>query len=217
MEFLNQKIEKYVLEHTTNESEILQEINRDTWAKVMQPRMLSGHLQGRILAMFSKLIKPKNILEIGTYTGYSALCLSEGLSKSDTLHTIEINEEYYDIAKSHFQKSKYKKQINQYLGNALDIIPNIDSKFELVFIDADKENYLNYFNLIFDKINIGGYIIADNVLWSGKVINTKKDEETTILDKYNKMINNNKNVENILLPVRDGLMICKKISNSKRK
>ena len=197
MEFLNHKIEEYVLEHTTNESEILQKINRDTWAKVMQPRMLSGHLQGRILAMFSKLIKAKNILEIGTYTGYSALCLSEGLSKSDKLHTIEINEEYYDIAKSHFQKSKYNKQIQQYLGDALDIIPNIDSTFELVFIDADKENYLNYFNLIFDKINIGGYIIADNVLWSGKVMNEKKDEETTILDKYNKMINNNKNVENI--------------------
>ena len=217
MEFLNQEIEKYVLEHTTNESEILQEINRTTWAKVMQPRMLSGHLQGRILAMFSKLIKAKNILEIGTYTGYSALCLSEGLNKSNKLHTIEINQEYYDIAKSHFQKSKYNKQIKQYLGNALDIIPNIDSTFELVFIDADKENYVNYFNLIFDKINVGGYIIADNVLWSGKVTHEEKDEETTILDKYNKMINNNKNVENILLPVRDGLMICKKISNSKRK
>ncbi|MEE2954427.1 MAG: O-methyltransferase [Bacteroidota bacterium] len=217
MNFLNQELEEYILEHTTSESNILQEINRNTWAKVMQPRMLSGHLQGRILAMFSKLIQSKNILEIGTYTGYSALCLSEGLSTSGKIHTIEINEEYHEIAKSYFETSKYNKQIVQYLGNALDIIPSIDCTFELVFIDADKENYLNYFSLIFDKLNIGGYIIADNVLWSGKVINKEKDEETTALDKYNKMISNNPNLENILLPVRDGLMICKKISDSKSK
>lgn len=212
MKFLDSKLEEYVLKHTTRETQLLEEINRDTWAKVMQPRMLSGHLQGRFLSMFSQLVQPKNILEVGTYTGYSALCLSEGLQKLGRLHTIDINEEYSEIARNYFKRSKYKDQIIQYIGDGLDIINNIPEKFQLVFIDADKENYCNYFNLILDKLEVGGYIIADNVLWSGKVIDKQKDDETKALDNYNKMVVSNKNVENILLPVRDGLMICKKIS-----
>ena len=213
MEFLPAKIEKYSVENTSRESDLLSELNRETWAKVMTPRMLSGHLQGRILSMISNLLKPKTIIEIGTYTGYSALCLAEGLSENGTLHTIDINEEYTSYAHKYFQKSDYKDKITQHIGNAIDVIPSISEKIQLVFIDADKENYSNYYNLIFDKLEINGYIIADNVLWSGKVVEDKMDEETKALDEYNKMIHNDNRVENILLPLRDGLMICKKISN----
>tara|TARA_B000000532_G_scaffold244071_1_gene242264 strand:+ start:11725 stop:12366 length:642 start_codon:yes stop_codon:yes gene_type:complete len=212
MEFLPQKIEKYSLENTSKESDLLSELNRETWAKVMTPRMLSGHLQGRLLSMISNMLKPKTIIEIGTYTGYSALCLAEGLSENGTLHTIDINEEYTSYAHKYFQKSDYTDKITQHIGYAVDIIPSISENVQLVFIDADKENYSNYYNLIFDKLEIGGYIIADNVLWSGKVVGDKMDEETKAIDKYNKMIQNDQRVENVLLPVRDGLMICKKIS-----
>ena len=213
MEFLPEKIENYSVENTSRESDLLSELNRETWAKVMTPRMLSGHLQGRILSMISNMLKPKIIIEIGTYTGYSALCLAEGLSENGTLHTIDINEEYTSYAHKYFQKSEYTDKIIQHIGSAVDVIPSILEKVQLVFIDADKENYSNYYNLIFDKLEIGGYIIADNVLWSGKVVEVKMDEETKALDEYNKMIHNDNRVENILLPVRDGLMICKKISN----
>ena len=213
MEFLPEKIENYSLENTSRESDLLSELNRETWAKVMTPRMLSGHLQGRILSMISNMIKPKTIVEIGTYTGYSALCLAEGLSENGILHTIDINEEYTSYAHKYFQRSDYTDKITQHIGNALDVIPSISEKVQLVFIDADKENYSNYYNLIFDKLEIDGYIIADNVLWSGKVVEDKMDIETKALDEYNKMIQNDNRVENILLPVRDGLMICKKISD----
>ena len=213
MEFLPEKIENYSLENTSRESDLLSELNRETWAKVMTPRMLSGHLQGRILSMISNMIKPKTIVEIGTYTGYSALCLAEGLSENGILHTIDINEEYTSYAHKYFQRSDYTDKITQHIGNAVDVIPSISEKVQLVFIDADKENYSNYYNLIFDKLEIEGYIIADNVLWSGKVVEDKMDIETKALDEYNKMIQNDNRVENILLPVRDGLMICKKISD----
>ena len=213
MEFLPEKIENYSLENTSRESDLLSELNRETWAKVMTPRMLSGHLQGRILSMISNMIKPKTIVEIGTYTGYSALCLAEGLSENGILHTIDINEEYTSYAHKYFQRSDYTDKITQHIGNAVDVIPSISEKVQLVFIDADKENYSNYYNLIFDKLEIDGYIIADNVLWSGKVVEDKMDIETKALDEYNKMIQNDDRVENILLPVRDGLMICKKISD----
>tara|TARA_B100000674_G_scaffold431822_1_gene389243 strand:+ start:872 stop:1513 length:642 start_codon:yes stop_codon:yes gene_type:complete len=213
MEFLPEKIENYSLENTSRESDLLSELNRETWAKVMTPRMLSGHLQGRILSMISNMIKPKTIVEIGTYTGYSALCLAEGLSENGILHTIDINEEYTSYAHKYFQRSDYTDKITQHIGNAVDVIPSISEKVQLVFIDADKENYSNYYNLIFDKLEIDGYIIADNVLWSGKVVEDKMDIETKALDEYNKMIQNDNRVENILLPVRDGLMICKKISD----
>ena len=212
MEFIQEKIGDYSLKHTEKEPELLAELNRETWAKVMMPRMLSGHLQGRILSMFSKLIQPKNILEIGTYTGYSALCLAEGLINNGKLHTIDINEEYTEIANRYFQRSLFSKNIIQYHGEAINIIKNINQNFQLAFIDADKQNYSTYYNLIIDKLDVGGIIIADNVLWSGKVLNDQKDEETEALNKYNNKVMQDKRVENILLPIRDGLMICRKIS-----
>ena len=211
MEFLPEEVEKYTTTHTTKESLLLAELNRETWANVMTPRMLSGHLQGRILSMFSKLIAPENILEIGTYTGYSALCLAEGLKPNGTLHTLDINEEYTAVANRYFKKSNFSKNIQQHIGEALDIIPTLNCNFQLAFIDADKENYTNYFDAIIDKIDVGGLIIADNVLWSGKVIHEQKDEETIALDKYNKKIVTSERVENVLLPVRDGLMISRKV------
>ena len=211
MEFLPEEVEKYTTTHTTKESLLLAELNRETWANVMTPRMLSGHLQGRILSMFSKLIAPENILEIGTYTGYSALCLAEGLKPNGTLHTLDINEEYTAVANRYFKKSNFSENIQQHIGEALDIIPTLNCNFQLAFIDADKENYTNYFDAIIDKIDVGGLIIADNVLWSGKVIHEQKDEETIALDKYNKKIVTSERVENVLLPVRDGLMISRKV------
>jgi len=212
MEFLPRNIEKYSAKFTQKESKLLADLNRDTWAKVMVPRMLSGHMQGRILSMFSKMIRPTNILEIGTYTGYSALCMAEGIKKNGILHTIDNNEEHITFAEIYFKKSEHNN-IKQHIGNALDIIPNIKEKLQLVFIDADKENYSNYYNLVFDKIDIGGYIIADNVLWSGKVLEENKDEETQSIEDYNQLIHSDERVDNILFPIRDGLMICRKISN----
>ena len=213
MDFLPEKIEKYVTKFTEKESDLLEEIYRETWLKVMNPRMLSGHLQGRVLSMISKMIRPTNIIEIGTYTGYSALCMAEGLKKGGKLHTVDINEEYISVAKKYFNKSKYKENIIQHAGEAADIIPKLNDNFQLAFIDADKENYYKYFELIFEKMEIGGYIIADNVLWSGKVIEKYKDKETISLDEYNKKVFSDKRVETIVLPVRDGLNINRKISN----
>ena len=211
MEFLPEQIEEYAINHTEKEPQLLAELNRETWANVMIPRMLSGHLQGRVLSMFSKLVSPKNILEIGTYTGYSALCLAEGLKPSGNLHTLDINEEYTAVAKRYFNKSAYSNNIKQHIGQALDIIPNLDCKFQLAFIDADKENYANYFDAIIDKMDVGGLIIADNVLWSGKVTSNEMDEETQALDNYNKKIVTSDRVETVLFPVRDGLMISRKV------
>ena len=213
MDFIDNKIYEYAQDYTQPEPELLAELNRETWAKVMTPRMLSGHLQGRILSMFSNMIKPEKILEIGTYTGYSALCMAEGITKYGKIHTIDSNEEVYDFAKNYFKRSQYRDNIIQHLGDANYIIPNIEEIFQLVFIDADKENYINYFNLVFNKVCIGGYIIADNVLWSGKVLEKNKDKETEAIALYNTKIHQDKRVDNILMPIRDGLMICKKISN----
>ena len=213
MEFLPEIISSYSLENTEKEPKLLSDLNRETWANVMIPRMLSGHLQGRVLSMISKMIHPTNIIEVGTYTGYSALCMAEGLKENGKLHTLDINEEYTSVAKKYFDKSNYKENIIQHIGNAVDIIPQLDYKFQLAFIDADKENYSNYFNLLIEKIDIGGYIIADNVLWSGKVTEEKKDEETMALHNYNKKVFSDKRVETVLLPVRDGLNISRKISN----
>ena len=213
MEFLPEKIEQYVRNHTQKENFVLAELNRETWAKVLIPRMLSGHLQGRALSMFSKMIKPKYILEIGTYTGYSAICLSEGLKKGGKLHTIDINEELKLMSSIYFKKAGISKNIIQHVGDALKIIPNIKDDFDLVFIDADKENYSNYFEIVIEKIPIGGFIIADNVLWSGKVIEdvNEKDQETKAIKEFNTLIQTSERVENILMPIRDGLMICQKI------
>ena len=213
MEFLPEKIEQYACNHTQEENIILAELNRETWAKVLIPRMLSGHLQGRALSMFSKMIRPKCILEIGTYTGYSAICLSEGLQEGGKLHTIDINEELKSMSSNYFEKAGISKNIFQYVGNALEIIPKIKDEFNLVFIDADKENYSNYFEIVIEKMPVGGFIIADNVLWSGKVVEkvNDKDQETKALKEFNTLIHNSQRVENILMPIRDGLMICQKI------
>ena len=213
MEFLPKNIDDYACSHTQNESSILSELNRETWAKVLIPRMLSGHLQGRALSMFSKMIQPRVILEIGTYTGYSAICLSEGLKEGGKLYTIDINEELESMSSSYFEKAGIKDNVKQYVGNALEIIPTLNDSFDLVFIDADKENYSNYFDIVIDKIPVGGFIIADNVLWSGKVAEDVKenDSDTKALIDYNTKIQQSERVENLLLPVRDGLMICQKV------
>ncbi|MDB4402000.1 O-methyltransferase [Algibacter sp.] len=214
MHFIPENLDDYVVSHSENEPELLQELNRETYQKILQPRMLSGQYQGRILSMFSKLVNPKNILEIGTYTGYSALCLAEGMQSNGVLHTIDVNEELVDFQRKYFDKSGYGKQIHQYLGNALEIIPKLDTTFDLVFIDADKENYSNYFNVIIDKLNTGGIIISDNVLWSGKVLETtfkKYDTSTPALIEYNALLKKDKRIETVVLPIRDGLTISRKI------
>ena len=211
MDFLPEKLDEYVVAHSQEEPQLLKELNRETWQKILNPRMLSGGFQGRVLSMLSKLIQPKNILEIGTYTGYSALCMSEGMSSDGILHTIDRNEELYDFQRKYFDKSSYKNQIRQYVGNALEIIPTITDNFDLVFIDADKSNYINYFNLIIDKMNKGGVILSDNVLWSGKVIEklNPKDIDTAALIEYNKLLNEDERIETVLLPIRDGLTISR--------
>ena len=202
----------YVDLYSQQEPLLLKELNKETNLKVLNPRMLSGSYQGRILSIISKILKPKMVLEIGTYTGYSALCIAEGLDIGGTIDTIDINEELQQIQNKFFGKSGFSKQINQHLGNALDIIPKINKTFDLVFLDADKENYIEYFNLIIDKVNSGGVIIADNVLWSGKVIKADtNDLVTNKLIEFNNLINKDKRIENIILPFRDGLSICKKI------
>jgi len=213
MHFLPDKIDDYVVKHSEDEPELLQQLNRETNQKILQPRMLSGHYQGRVLSMISKLINPKNILEIGTYTGYSAICLAEGLQKNGELHTIDINEELFDFQRKYFDKSGFGKQIHQHLGDALDIIPKLKKTFDLVFIDADKENYTNYFHAIINNMNQGGIILSDNVLWSGKVLETKfkkEDTSTPALIEYNKLLKEDKRVESLILPIRDGLTITRK-------
>ena len=213
MEFIDKKLSQYAEQHTTPENELLKSLNRDTHANVLAPRMLSGHLQGRLLSLFSKMIQPKAILEIGTYTGYAALCLAEGLTKDGVLHTIDINEELETRIQKYFNQSAYADQIKLHIGNALDIIPKIQEQFDLVFIDADKENYSNYYDLLIDQLPSGGIIIADNVLWSGKVIDTNaldSDNDTRELDKFNAKLQSDPRVENILIPVRDGIMVARK-------
>lgn len=211
MHFLPEKIDNYVVNHSQQEPELLQQLSKETWQKVLNPRMLSGAFQGRVLSMISKLINPKNILEIGTYTGYSALCLAEGMQLDGKLITIDKNEELEDLQVKYFQKSDYKNQIQQHIGNAIEIIPTLNEKFDLVFIDADKSNYVNYFNLIINKINKGGIILSDNVLWSGKVVEEldDKDIDTKVLLEYNKLLNEDHRLETVLLPIRDGLTISR--------
>lgn len=211
MDFLPEKINAYAEKHSQPEPELLQRLNRETWQKMIAPRMLSGHLQGRVLSMFSKLIQPKSILEIGTYTGYSALCLAEGMQENGELHTIDINEELFDFQRKYFDESPFGKQIFQHLGNALEIIPKLNKTFDLVFIDADKSNYPNYLEIILPKLKKGAVILSDNVLWSGKVVEELKedDEETKALIQYNKLLNEHPNLETVLLPIRDGLTISR--------
>jgi predicted O-methyltransferase YrrM len=211
MSFLPENIDSYVANHTQVEPLLLNQLNKETWQKVINPRMLSGAYQGRILAMISKLIQPKTILEIGTYTGYSALCLAEGLQKNGTLYTIDRNEELETFSKKYFDKSDFKNQIKPLIGNAMEIIPTLTTKFDLVFIDADKINYTNYFKLIINKMNPNGVILSDNVLWSGKVAEKiiPNDKDTKALVAYNKLLNSDERIETILLPIRDGLTISR--------
>ena len=212
MDFLSEELQRYVEEHTTPETELLQKLNRETHAKVMRPRMLSGHLQGRILSIFSHMIKPENILEIGTYTGYSAICMAEGLKDGGKLYTLDINEELEAMVKSYFKEAGLEEKIDYRIGNALDIIPELNVSFDMVFIDADKVNYSNYFDLVIDKVSPGGFIIADNVLWSGKVVNDgKTDKDTQVILDFNTKMHNDERVENVLFPVRDGLMVMRKL------
>ena len=211
MHFISQELEEYIEQHSEKEPALLAALNKETYQKILLPRMLSGHFQGRVLSMLSKLIRPLNILEIGTYTGYSALCLCEGIQEKGTLHTIDIKEELVEFQRKHFDKSPWGKQIFQYLGEAVTIIPTLETKFDLVFIDADKENYLNYFELILPKMNKGGIILSDNVLWSGKVLEPvhPNDLSTKIIMKYNDLLKNDPRVETVLLPIRDGLTVSR--------
>jgi caffeoyl-CoA O-methyltransferase len=212
MEFIAPEIDEYCGEHTSPESELLSKLNRETHAKVLQARMLSGHLQGRFLAMLSQMIRPNNILEIGTYTGYSALCLAEGLTENGKLITLDVNEELEAFVRNFFRESPLNDKIDFRIGNAIEIIPTLTETFDLVFIDADKLNYANYYDLVFEKVRKGGFIISDNVLWSGKVADkSKRDKDTLSIRAFNKKLYDDNRVENILLPIRDGLLIVRKI------
>ncbi|WP_281226754.1 O-methyltransferase [Flavobacterium aquiphilum] len=211
MHFISQELEDYIEQHSEKEPELLAALNKETYQKILLPRMLSGHFQGRVLSMLSKLIRPVNILEIGTYTGYSALCLCEGMQENGQLHTIDIKEELVDFQRKHFDKSPWGNQIVQHLGEAVAIIPTLELKFDLVFIDADKENYLNYFEIILPKMNKGGIILSDNVLWSGKVLEPihPNDISTKVLVEYNQLLKEDPRVETVLLPIRDGLTVSR--------
>lgn len=211
MHFISPELEDYIEQHSEKEPALLAALNKETYQKILLPRMLSGHFQGRVLSMLSKLIRPLNILEIGTYTGYSALCLCEGMQKNGQLHTIDIKEELVDFQRKHFDKSPWGSQIVQHLGEAIHIIPTLELKFDLVFIDADKENYLEYFELILPKMNQGGIILSDNVLWSGKVLEplNPKDLSTKVLLEYNQLLATDPRVETVLLPIRDGLTVSR--------
>lgn len=211
MHFLSPILESYIEANSQEEPQILQELTRETHLKVLRPRMLTGHFQGRVLSLLSKIISPKNILEIGTYTGYSALCLAEGMQKDGELHTIDINEELYEIQHRYFEKSGWGHHIFQHIGDAKKIIPELDLTFDLVFIDAEKADYPDYFELVLQKTRPGSIILSDNVLWSGKVIEPieKKDKVTPILLSYNKKLKEDPRVETVLLPVRDGLTLTR--------
>ena len=213
MDFISNTLQDYVEEHTEDEPQLLAELTRETWQKVLQPRMLSGHFQGRLLSMISKLVHPQSILEIGTYTGYSALSLAEGLHENGVLHTIDRNEELYDFQRKYFNRSAYAKQIIQHIGDAQHIIPQLETNFDLVFIDADKSSYSLYFDLIIDQLDSGGLILSDNVLWSGKVVEAldPKDKDTKALQDYNKKLKEDPRVETIVLPIRDGLTLSRKV------
>ena len=210
MDFLNKDILDYTREFSTKPTQLLQDLERETKYKILMPRMLSGHLMGSMLQFISCIKQPNYILEIGTYTGYSAICLAQGLQENGHLHTIEINEELKDFAGKYFKKSKLNEKITLHIGNALDVIPKIDILFDIIFIDADKKNYCAYYDLAIQKLNKGGLLLIDNVLWSGKVLSKpkKNDIETIEIQKLNQKITSDERVKNMILPLRDGLMIC---------
>jgi predicted O-methyltransferase YrrM len=211
-EFINKDILDYVEFNSQQEPTLLKELNKETHLKILNPRMLCSSYQGRVLSIISKIIKPKKVLEIGTYTGYSALCIAEGLDKNGIIHTIDINEELKEIQNKYFKKSGFENQIHQHIGNAIEIIPKINECFDFVYLDADKENYDKYFDLVIDKIVSGGVLISDNVLWSGKVLNNKnKDLITQKLIEFNQLVKKDKRLDTIILPIRDGISISRKI------
>ena len=213
MDFISKKLIEYISENSSKEPEILAKLNEETYQKVLQPRMLSGHIQGRFLSMISKIKSPSCILEIGTYTGYGTLCLAEGLLDVGKIFTIDRNEELLKIQNKYFEMSGKRDKIIQLTGNAKDILKNLDESYDIVFIDADKENYIEYFNIVSERLNNNGIIISDNVLWSGKVLNSpsKNDDETNILIEFNKTLNEDERFETIILPLRDGLSISRLI------
>jgi len=210
MHFFPESLERYAEDHTTSESELLKKLNRETQARIYMPQMISGHLQGQLLRMISLLIRPKNILEIGTFTGYSAICMSDGLQPGGTLYTIDINEELREMAEQYFKQAGISEKVNYKIGDATNIISELNATFDLVFIDADKINYSKYYELVFDKVRRGGVILADNVLWSGKVIEEVRDDETNALIAFNDRIQQDSRVDNVLLTQRDGLMMIRK-------
>ena len=210
MDFLPDELQQYIETHTSGESDLLKKINRETHAHVLMSRMLSGQVQGRFLSMMSKMIKPKTILEIGTYTGYSAICLAEGLKSDGKLITIDVNEELESRVRNYFKESEFASQIDFRIGDARKIIPTLTETFDLVFIDADKENYSLYYDLVIDKLPSGGVILADNVLWSGKVVQPQPDKDTKAILEFNSKVHNDPRIENLLLPLRDGVMIIRK-------
>ena len=210
MNFISSKLQQYIDDHSMEESDLLKALDRETHQKVLQPRMLSGSYQGRLLALLAKMIEPKKILEVGTYTGYATLCMAEGLSTVVSIDTSAYNEELSDIQRRCFNKSPYRSQIVQHLGEAKDVIKTLTGPYDLVFLDADKENYPHYFDLVIDKLETGGVILSDNVLWSGKVLEKATDEATSALQEYNHKINTDARVETIILPIRDGLTITRK-------
>lgn len=214
MEFIAPELLAYCEDHSSAEDEVLQHVKRETFAKVLMPRMLSGHLQGKTLELLVKMLNPKTILEIGTYTGYSGICLARGLGKNGKLITLDINDELETMVRGFFDKSGLSSKIDYRLGNALDIIPTIEGNFDMVFIDADKANYIKYYELVVERVNPGGIILADNVLWSGKILveeGKKIDKDTQAILDYNLMVQNDPRVENVLLPIRDGLMLARKL------
>jgi caffeoyl-CoA O-methyltransferase len=208
----NEKLDEYLINHSEKEPELLRSLNRETNLKVLQPRMISGAYQGRLLSLISKIINPKKILEIGTFTGYSTLCLAEGLDENGQIHTIDVNEELYDLQRKYFKKSPFNNNITQHLGNALDIIPKLDQEFDLIFLDADKINYPKYLELLINKLKKGGVLLSDNVLWDGKVLNeiSQNDISTNAIVEYNKLLNNKLEMDSVILPIRDGITISRK-------
>lgn len=213
MEFIPLEIDNYARAHTSVESDLLKKIYRDTQADILMPRMVSGHLQGRFLSMMSKMIQPSAILEIGTFTGYSAICLAEGLRAGGRIVTIDNNEELESRVRGYFKEAQLGDTVDYLIGDASQLIPTLSSQFDLVFIDADKENYSLYYDLVFEKVPVGGFIIADNVLWSGKVIQKKLDKDTQAIASFNEKVAKDDRVSCVLLPLRDGLMLIQKIKN----
>ncbi|MEN9699751.1 MAG: hypothetical protein RLZZ301_949 [Bacteroidota bacterium] len=213
MEFISPELDQYSCQHSSPEDALLQRISRETHLEVLQPRMLSGHFQGRVLSMISKMLQPTHILEIGTYTGYSALCLAEGLRPQGSLLTIDVNEELEQRVRSYFEASQYAPQIQYKIGNAAQLIPDLPAHFDLIFIDADKQQYPLYYEQALEKLKPGGFIIIDNVLWSGKVVDPQhQDKDTVLLRHLNAHISQDPRVEQVLLPIRDGLFLIRKIA-----